>query len=483
MAYKTEYGAFIKTAGSGSYRIVRPYIKYQVSNTATTTRIDWTVGVNVASNISSTGATINFKVTCTSRDYDYTAKTSSTKSGGSSYNTITNYFSWYKDTSSHSQTLTVKMWTSEESTSLSVTFTVPALAQYTLSYNANGGSGAPSSQKLFYGVAGKVNSNHPTRTGYAFQGWAESSSGSVKYAAGASITITANKTLYAVWKATYTVPTVKSITAFRVTDQNSVTLDNNGTWAYVKIVTTAGTNMSYKDNSYSVTITNPSGTSVSEKNISVSGNTYIIHFTINGGLSITQTYNFTATLSFKDNANTVTKSVSASSFISAEEYIIDIAPDGKRISFGQKASETGDRTKFKVEINNTELDDWIVESGTIISNSNPPWYWNYKKYADGTFEAWCHSNNTYTTPNQLAGAYDSSGKYIWYRSDARSLTINSGIGASQVLYANVNVADVSGIFTSITNYSGTQVTYYINCSQQITTARNCYITVYFFGTY
>ena len=86
------------------------------------------------------------------------------------------------------------------------TYTVPALASYTVSYNANGGSGAPSSQTKWYGKTLTLSSTKPTRTGYSFQGWATSASGGVAYASGASYTANAAVTLYAVWKAnTYTV--------------------------------------------------------------------------------------------------------------------------------------------------------------------------------------------------------------------------------------------------------------------------------------
>lgn len=66
---------------------------------------------------------------------------------------------------------------------------------YTVSYNANGGSGQPSSQTKTYGVALTLSSTKPTRTGYTFQGWATSAGGSVAYAAGASYTANAAVTL------------------------------------------------------------------------------------------------------------------------------------------------------------------------------------------------------------------------------------------------------------------------------------------------
>lgn len=87
-----------------------------------------------------------------------------------------------------------------------LTVTVPALAKYTISYNANGGSGAPGSQTKYYGKTLKLSSTKPERTGYTFKGWSKSSTGSVSFVSGASYTTNASDTLYAVWEAnTYTV--------------------------------------------------------------------------------------------------------------------------------------------------------------------------------------------------------------------------------------------------------------------------------------
>jgi uncharacterized repeat protein (TIGR02543 family) len=88
----------------------------------------------------------------------------------------------------------------------SATITMYPKSNYTVTYNANGGSGAPSTQTKWYNETLTLSTTKPTRTGYTFQGWATSSSGSVAYASGASYTANAFVTLYAVWKAnTYTV--------------------------------------------------------------------------------------------------------------------------------------------------------------------------------------------------------------------------------------------------------------------------------------
>ena len=84
--------------------------------------------------------------------------------------------------------------------------TVGKLASHTVSYNANGGSGAPGAQTKWYGSTLTLSSTRPTRTGYTFQGWATSASGGVAYQPGQAYGSDANITLYAVWKAnTWTV--------------------------------------------------------------------------------------------------------------------------------------------------------------------------------------------------------------------------------------------------------------------------------------
>lgn len=71
---------------------------------------------------------------------------------------------------------------------------------WTVSFNANGGSGSMSSQTFSNGTSQALKANTFTRSGYEFIGWATSSSGSVVYSDQQSISLSANKTLYAVWK-------------------------------------------------------------------------------------------------------------------------------------------------------------------------------------------------------------------------------------------------------------------------------------------
>ena len=77
---------------------------------------------------------------------------------------------------------------------------------YTVSFNANGGTGAPGSQTRWYGEVIYLSSTRPTRTGYVFKGWAKSPNGAVEYNPGSAYGLDANTTLYAIWSPeTYTI--------------------------------------------------------------------------------------------------------------------------------------------------------------------------------------------------------------------------------------------------------------------------------------
>ena len=73
--------------------------------------------------------------------------------------------------------------------------------QYNISYDANGGSGAPSDQSKYYDSTITLRSGKPTREGYIFKGWSTRSTAlSADYQPGASYSSNSNLTLYAVWE-------------------------------------------------------------------------------------------------------------------------------------------------------------------------------------------------------------------------------------------------------------------------------------------
>ena len=80
----------------------------------------------------------------------------------------------------------------------------PAPTTYTVSYNANGGSGAPSSQTKTKDIALTLSSTRPTKSGYTFKGWSESRyATSASYQPGGQYTANASTVLYAVWECSH----------------------------------------------------------------------------------------------------------------------------------------------------------------------------------------------------------------------------------------------------------------------------------------
>lgn len=159
----------------------------------------------------------------TSVTKDYTVKIggSTVKSGSFAVNGVTT------TKTVASGTKTINKTTSTQNVSFSVSFTfganwsgtyagtktasgsisVAAKPSYKITYNANGGSGAPSAQTKWYGTNLTLSSAKLTRTGYSFLGWSTSASAtSATWPAGGTYTANASDTLYAVWKAnTYSV--------------------------------------------------------------------------------------------------------------------------------------------------------------------------------------------------------------------------------------------------------------------------------------
>ena len=98
---------------------------------------------------------------------------------------------------------------------------------YTVTYDANGGEGAPASQTGIIGENLTLSNTVPTKTGYTFLGWStDSNATTATYAEGATYTENKTVTLYAVWK----VKTVK-VTFMRNIDSSDTT-SNVQTFTY-----------------------------------------------------------------------------------------------------------------------------------------------------------------------------------------------------------------------------------------------------------
>ena len=169
-----------------------------------------------------TSATLH--VTTNETDYNYTlaynanggsgapSNQTGSNTGTSPYYTFTvsstvptrtgyTFLGWSTSSSATSATYTGGGSITVTSSGTTTLYAVWKVNTYTVSYNANGGSGAPSAQTKTYNVSLTLSATVPTRSGYIFQGWATSSTGAVAYQPSGSYTANAAVTLYAIWKA------------------------------------------------------------------------------------------------------------------------------------------------------------------------------------------------------------------------------------------------------------------------------------------
>lgn len=201
---------------------------------------------------------------------------------------------------------------------------------YTVSYNANGGSGAPGNQTKTYGVNLTLSSTKPTRTNYNFLGWATSASAtSPQYAAGGTYSANSGVTLYAVWQLAYTKPRINGLSVERCdADGNAL---EEGTYARVSF----GWATDRAVSSITVTWTSVMGGSGST-NIPASGTSGNVSFVFGGGnLSADATY--TVAVAVADSGG----STPASTTLSSIEYTIDFLAGGKGAAFGKAAEKEG----------------------------------------------------------------------------------------------------------------------------------------------
>ena len=194
---------------------------------------------------------------------------------------------------------------------------------YTVSYNANSGSGAPGAQTKTYGVNLTLSSTRPTRTNYNFKGWATSASGSVAYQPGGRYTSNASVTLYAIWELAYTAPRISNLTATRC--NSAGTLADDGTyakvtfnWATDKTVTGISIVCNGVTTKPSASGTSGSVSQVVGANALNTENTYVVTVTVSDGTGSSNSYTTIAPL----------------------EYILDFEPNGSA-AFGGPAKSYG----------------------------------------------------------------------------------------------------------------------------------------------
>nr|WP_233434737.1 InlB B-repeat-containing protein [[Ruminococcus] lactaris] len=204
-----------------------------------------------------------------------------------------------------------------------------------MSYDANGGSGAPDSQTKTYGTNLTLSDVIPIRSNYNFKGWATTNTATTAtYAAGGVYTENAKVTLYAVWELAYWIPKIKSINIARC-DTNG-TMDSYGTCAKISFdwecCQITGVN-----NISSITIgyvlSDPA--SVTNVNVPVSGISGSVSKVI-GSDQLSTDDQYTIIITAKDSKNGVS---SAEIVLSKSSFTMDILAGGKGIAIGKPAED------------------------------------------------------------------------------------------------------------------------------------------------
>lgn len=314
----------------------------------------------------------------------------------------------YTVTRTHSaQTITFKsiLKGSSESTTSTATLasvTVPAKSSWTVSYNANSGSGAPGNQTKWYGETLTLSSSVPTRTNYTFLGWATSqtnaNNGVVAYQKGGSYTANSGITLYAVWKQNYILPTITNLSAIRCNSSGSA-LD---TGTYIKLsFTYLGGSLNGGDSritpTCNITISGATGTPASPAMSDSTTATPVSMIYGNGTNGVTSEFNvnnsYTITVKLYDQNNTT--GITKTATVGAATFPIDILGNGSAMGLMAAASEEsghvvtiGGNTYINgdLTINNNQLSDFVIEQNSATGTDNSAWY--YRKWKSGRVEAW-----------------------------------------------------------------------------------------------
>ena len=205
---------------------------------------------------------------------------------------------------------------------------IGAKPSYTVSYDANGGSGAPGSQTRWWGEVINLSNTKPTRTNYEFLGWSTSAGGGVNYQPGSRYGEDASRTLYAVWKLSLVAPSLTEVTSWR-SDASGV-IQNDGTYVTVKASWSVDTAVDSNNSGMNMVVNDGSGDDTTTLS-GVSG-TYQKTF---ANKDIANSYTFTVTLTDKH------MSVSATTMVGPAFFLLDINSTGTAIGIGQAAPASG----------------------------------------------------------------------------------------------------------------------------------------------
>ena len=209
---------------------------------------------------------------------------------------------------------------------------VPPKPSHTVSYNANGGSGAPGNQTKWWGEVLTLSNTRPTRANHTFLGWATSANGAVAYQPGGRYGADNNVTLYAVWKLATQPPAIQSFTAQRVDEAGD--MSESGTRVKLYVTWKCDTTGDSANTVQSVTIAVQDGGTWKDTPVTASGATGTGTVTLTG-LSADSSWRFRATV--RDKYGTVNTYTT----VGPQRFLLDFGAGGRGIGIGVSAPAEG----------------------------------------------------------------------------------------------------------------------------------------------
>lgn len=274
------------------------------------------------------------------------------------------------------------------STSASFGITVPALESWTVTLDAQGGTGADPTLSKWCGE--DLALPQPVKSGYTFAGWAdESDPTTVVYDPGDDYTDDGAADLVAVWTPAITAAYITQVFAER--DDGSGTwsggrhtsADDGGEYVYVRAwwrvdgAASATVSLGAAMADSSTTVWTGTGQTAFKPG---TGELYaegVAEWVTSQTAAATGQYTVTVTISAGGETD------QKAAVISTAFFTIDVLAGGHGIAFGKPATQTGVMDiGFDVNIDGKELGAWIVGTGTDTANG-----WEWVKFSDGTYRA------------------------------------------------------------------------------------------------
>lgn len=213
LAFTAQYSKTVKgpntkpVTKNGNAISYQSALDYTITTTATQVKLEWQARLISSGTPRSKGTLSGTGQTTVT----FSEKTPASSGAGITFGSGT--WTWARGTSNSTKTVKLSLGPTAMKTSYAdgtstatLSVSVPALETYSVTYNANGGTGAPSAQTKTYGKTLKLSTTRPTRTNYIFKEWNTKSDGSgTAYAPGANYTGNAALKLYAQWYPPHTV--------------------------------------------------------------------------------------------------------------------------------------------------------------------------------------------------------------------------------------------------------------------------------------